>query len=105
MKSDFFEKVSMEFDFGNCGAIVSQLDFEFVVQTHARVLYSIPGLMVVHFESVRLKKMSMTLETFVEIMSPTCFEIVAVVSQKTSRLFSNSDFSSIRCSRKGVYEV
>jgi len=45
--------------------------------THARVPYSISGLMVVHFELVRLEKMSITLENLVEIMSPTCFEIVA----------------------------
>ena len=30
--------------------------------------------MVVHFESVRLKKMSMNLENLAEMMSPTCFE-------------------------------
>ena len=29
--------------------------------------------MVVHFESVRLEKMGMTLENLVEMMSPTCF--------------------------------
>ena len=67
----------MEFGFENCGAIVSLSDFKFVAQTHARVPYSIPGLMIVHFESVRLKKMSMTLEILVEMMSPTCFKIVA----------------------------
>ena len=44
----------MEFGLGNCGEIVSLSDFEFVAQSHARVPYSIPGVMVVHFESVRL---------------------------------------------------
>jgi len=33
--------------------------------------------MVVHFESVRLKKMSMTLENLAEMMSPRYFEIIA----------------------------
>ena len=61
---------------------MSLSDFEFVAQTHARVPYSISGLMVVHFESVRLKKMSMTLEILVEMMSPTCFEIVAQIHEK-----------------------
>ena len=32
--------------------------------------------MVVHFELVRLEKMSMTLENLVEMMSPTYFEFV-----------------------------
>ena len=49
-------------------------DIEFVALTHARAPYSSPRLMVVHFESVGLEKMSMTLEILVEMMSPTCFE-------------------------------
>ena len=65
----------MEFGFENCSAIVSLSDIEFVAQTDARVSYSISGLIVVHFESVRLKKMSMTLENLVEIMSPICFAL------------------------------
>ena len=56
------EKVSMEVDFGNCCEIVSPLDFAIVAQTHARVPYSISVHMVVHFESVRLEKMSRTLK-------------------------------------------
>ena len=50
--------------------IVSPSDF---ARTHARVPFSSPVLMVVHFKLVRLKKMSRTLETLVEMMSPTCF--------------------------------
>ena len=56
----------MEVYFRNCGEIVSLSD---VARTHARVPYSSPGLMVVHFESVRLKKMSRTLENLAEMMS------------------------------------
>ena len=55
--------------------------FENVAQTHARVSYSIPGLMVVHIESVILKKMSMTLDNVVEMISPTCFEEFVVGTQ------------------------
>ena len=51
--------------------------FENVAQTHTRVPYSISELMVVHFELVKLKKMSITLKNLVEMMSPICFEIVA----------------------------
>ena len=77
----------MEFGFKNCGAIMSLSDFKIVAQTHARVPYSISGLMVVHFESVRLKMMSMTLKNLVEIMSPTCFEIVAQFHEKLPYTF------------------
>jgi len=38
----------MEVDFENCGEIVSPSDFVIVAQTHARVPYSIPVLIVVH---------------------------------------------------------
>ena len=60
----------MEIDFKNCGEIVSPLD---CARTHARAPYSSPVLMVVHFELVRLEKMSRTLENLVEMMSLTCF--------------------------------
>ena len=63
----------MEVDFGNCGEIVSPSDFAVAARTHARVPYSIPVLKFVHFEVMRLEKMSMTLENLVERMSPTCF--------------------------------
>ena len=72
----------MEFGFRNYGATMSLSDFEIVAQTRAKVLYSIPGLMVIHFESVRLKKMSMTLENLVKMMSPMCFEIVAQIHER-----------------------
>ena len=51
------EKVSMEVDFENCGEIVSPSDFVIAARSHARVLYSSPVLMVIHFESVRLENM------------------------------------------------
>ena len=46
--------------FKNYGEIVSSSDVAIVARTHAKVPYSSTGLMVVHFELVRLKKMSMT---------------------------------------------
>ena len=55
--------------------------FENIARTHARVSYSILRLMIVHFESVRLKKMSMTLDNLVKMMSPTCFEEFVVGTQ------------------------
>ena len=72
----------MEVDFENCGEIVSPSDFAIATRTHARVPYSSPVLMVVHFESVRLKKMSRTLENLAEMMSPTYFEIVAIFHKR-----------------------
>ena len=68
----------MEVDFRNCDEIVSPSDFAIVSRTYARVPYSSPVLMVAHFESVRLKKMSKTLENLAEMMSPTYFEIIAI---------------------------
>ena len=81
------EKVSMGVDFGNCGEIVSPSDFAVAAQTHARVPYSSLALKVVHFESVRPEKMSMTLENLVEMMSPTYFEIVAFFTKYFQTLF------------------
>ena len=74
----------MEVDFENCGEIVSPSDFANAAQTHARVPYSSLVLMVVHFESVRLEKMSRTLENLVEMMSPTC---VAFFHKRLSNAF------------------
>ena len=54
----------MKVDFENCGEIISPSDFAIVALTHARVPYSSPVLIVIHFESVRLEKMSRTLENF-----------------------------------------
>jgi len=71
----------MEIDFENCGKIVSLSDIEFVARTHARAPYSSSRLIVVHFKSVGLKKMSMTLENLVEMMSPTCLEEFVIWTQ------------------------
>ena len=60
---------------------MSLSDIKFVARTHARALCSSSGLMVVHFELVGHKKMSMTLEILVEMMSPTCFEEFIVRTQ------------------------
>ena len=38
--------------------------------------------MVIHFESVRLKKMSRTVENLAEMMSPTYFDIVAIFHKR-----------------------
>ena len=80
--------------------MVSLTCFENISQTHARVPYSLSGLMVVHFESVRLKKMSMTLNNLVEMMSPTCNN-----SSMASILFCIFDFFTIGGSEKGVCEA
>ena len=72
----------MEIGFGNCGSILSLSDFDIDAQTNARVSYSIPELMVVHFELVRLEKMTMTLKILVEMKSPTCFKIVAQIHER-----------------------
>ena len=74
----------MEVDFENCGEIVSPSDF---ARTHARVPYSSPVLMVVHFESARLEKMSRTLENLAEIMSPIYFKIVAIFHKRLPNAF------------------
>ena len=72
----------MEVDFENCGEIVSPSDFVIAAWTYARVPYSSPVLMVVYFESVRVKKMSRTLENLAEMMSSTYFEIVAIFHKR-----------------------
>ena len=77
----------MEVGFENYGEVVSPSDFAIIAQTHARVPYSFPGWMVVHFESVRLEKMSMTLENLVEMMSLTYFEIVALFHKRLLNSF------------------
>ena len=81
------ENVSMKVDFVNCDKIVSLSDIEFVAQTHARAPYSSSGLMVVHFELVRLKKMSMTLENLVKMLSPIYFEFVAPFHSRLPNAF------------------
>ena len=55
---------------------MSPSDFAIAARAHKRVPYSNLGLMVVHFELVRLEKMSMTLKNLVEMMSLTCFEFI-----------------------------
>ena len=77
----------MEVNFENCGEIVSPSVFAIAAQTHARVPYSSPVLMVVHFESIRLKKMSRTLEILVEMMSPSYFEIIALFRKRLPNAF------------------
>jgi len=77
----------MKVDFENYGEIVSLSDFAIVAWTHSRVPYSSPVLMVAHFESVRLKKMSRTLENLVEMMSPTYFEIIAHFHKRLPNAF------------------
>ena len=72
----------MEVDFGNCSEIVSPSDSAIAARTHARVPYSSPVLMVVHFKSVRLEKMSRTLENLAEMMSPIYFEIVEIFHKR-----------------------
>ena len=77
----------MEVDFENCGEIMSPSDFTIAARTHAMVPYLSPLLMVVHFESMRLEKMSGTVENLVEMMSPTYFEIVALFHKRLPNAF------------------
>ena len=74
-------------------------DFAVSARIHARVPYSV--LMVVHFELVRLKKMSRTLENLGEIMSPTYFEIVALFYKRLPNAF----LTQILLQLEGVYGV
>jgi len=53
--------------------MLSPTCFEIVAQTHARVSYLYPRLMVVHFEEMGLR---MNLENIVKLGRPICFEIV-----------------------------
>ena len=77
----------MEVDFENCHEIMSPSDFAIAARTHARVPYSSLVLIVVHFESVGLEKMSRTLENLVKMMSPTYFEIVALFHKRLPNAF------------------
>ena len=74
-------------------------------QTHARVPYSSPGLVVVHFESVRLEKMSRTLENLVEMMSLTYFEIIALFHKRLPNAFLTQILLQLDVLEKGVYGV
>ena len=81
MQSVLLEKKSIEVDFGNCDEIVSLSVIEFVTRTYARAPYSSLRLMVVHFDSVGLEKMSMTLDNLVKMMSLKCFDEFIVETQ------------------------
>ena len=91
----------MEVDFENYGKIVSPSDFVIAARTHARFLYSNSVLMVVHFELVRLEKMSRTENFGLDDESNIFF----ILSQKTFKHLSNSNSSSIGCARKGICGV
>ena len=54
--------------------IVSPTYFEIEALTYARIPYSFPRQLVVHYEEVELSK---TLENIVELGRPSCFDIVA----------------------------
>ena len=84
--------MSMKVSFENFGETVSSLDFATVDRTHT---YSFLGLMVFYFE------LSMNLFFGKDCESSLlCWD-----SSIASILFSTSDFSSMSCSRKGLYEV
>jgi len=96
--------VSIKVDFENYGEIMSLSDIEFVAQTHARAPYSSSGLMVVQFELVRLKKMSMTLENLVEMMSPTYFEFIAPFHNRLPNAFLAQIFLQLNVLEKEYME-
>ena len=77
----------MKVGFENYGEVVSPSYSATVARTHAKVPYPFSGWMVAHFESVRLEKMSRTLENFIEMMSPIYFEIVALFHKKLLNSF------------------
>ena len=77
----------MKVDFKNCGELESPSDFAVAAQTRARVPYSSPVLMIVHFEYVRLEKKSRILENLVEMMSQTYFEIVKLFHKRLPNAF------------------
>ena len=64
------EKMDMKAGFENFDETVSPSDFEIVVRTHARVLYSCPRPMIGHFEEVGL---SVTLENIMKLRRPEIF--------------------------------
>ena len=78
---------------------VSPTCFKIVARTHTRVPCLFPGQRVIHYEKVELSK---TLENIVKLERPSFFEVVARPLVVGSILFSNSDFSSMGGSRKGV---
>ena len=81
--------------------IVSLKSLEIVARIYARVLYSYSRLMVDHFEKVGL---SMIVENIMKLGRPTFSENFVALCM-ASILFSNSDCSSMSCSRKRVYEA
>ena len=94
----------MKVSFENYGEVMSPSDFVTVARTHARVPYSFPGWMVVHFESVRLEKISMTLEILVEMMSPTYFDIVALFHKRDPNSFLAQIFLQLDVLKKAYME-
>jgi len=94
----------MKVDFENYGEVVSPLDFTIVARTHVKFSYSISILMVVHFESVRLENMGRTLENLIEMMSRTCFEIVALFHKRLPNSFLTRIFLQLVILEKGYIE-
>ena len=60
--------------------------------------------MVVYFESVRLEKVTMTLENLVEIMNLTYFEIVALFHKGLSNSFLAQIFLQLDVLKKEYME-
>ena len=93
------ERECLNLDFEKIVKIVSPTCFEIVAQTHARVLYSCPRLMIGHFEEVKL---SMTLKNIIELGRPTFSEIFVRPPAWLLYPFLARFFFSIGDSRKGV---
>ena len=60
--------------------------------------------MVVHFQSVRLEKMSMTLENLVEMMSPAYFEIITLFHKRLPNSFLTQIFLQLDILEKEYIE-
>ena len=74
LQVDVLERECRDLSFGKIVKIVSPTCFKIEAWTHARVPYSFPGQMVVHYEQVELSK---TLENIVKLERPSFSKIVA----------------------------
>ena len=85
--------------------VTRSISIEFVTQTHARVPYTSPELMVVHLELVRHEKMSMTLKNLVEMMIPTYFEFVAPFHNRLPNTFLAQIFLQLDILEKKIWSL
>ena len=97
--SILLENVSRKVSFGNFGEIVSPLDFEFIVQTYTRYPYSFSSRIFLPGGGGTWKGKYESWKFCVNWES-NMFWNCRLDSCQASIPFSNSDFSSIGCSKK-----